>query len=78
MEAVVKVGERGQVVIPKEMRVKEGLGPDSYVRVIHVDGGILLRRLDLEPIDTLVAALQASGLEGSDWQQVQRWRHEEP
>jgi AbrB family looped-hinge helix DNA binding protein len=47
----MKVGERGQVTIPKNIRDHFGLGPDTDVEFSVVNGSILLRkapiRLDL-------------------------------
>ena len=48
----MKLGERGQVTIPKEIRDKFGLGPDTDVEFHVVDGSIVLRKspkkLDLD------------------------------
>ena len=40
----MKIGERGQVTIPKDIRARFGLGPDTEVefRVIH--GSIVLKK----------------------------------
>jgi AbrB family looped-hinge helix DNA binding protein len=47
----MKVGERGQVTIPKEIRDRFGIGPDTEVEFSIVEGAILLkkapRKLDL-------------------------------
>ena len=58
------------MVVPKRMRQRKGLGANSYVRVIHGGGRILLRRLDLKLDDGLVAALQGSGLDQEPSKQV--------
>lgn len=48
----MKVGERGQVTIPKEIRERFGIGPDTDVEFRVVRGSIVLtkapKRLDLE------------------------------
>jgi len=48
----MKIGERGQVTIPKEIRDKFGLGPDTEVEFRVVKGSILLakapKKLDLQ------------------------------
>ena len=48
----MKVGERGQVTIPKEIREQFGLGPDTEVEFRVVGGSIVLskapRKLNLE------------------------------
>jgi len=47
----MKVGERGQVTIPKHIRQQFGLGPESEVEFQVVEGSIVLkkapRKLDL-------------------------------
>ena len=40
----MKVGERGQVTIPKDLRQKFGIGPDTEVEFHTVKGGILLKK----------------------------------
>ncbi len=39
----MKVGERGQVTIPKEIRRKFGIGPNAEVEFAVVNGEITLR-----------------------------------
>jgi len=40
----MKVGVRGQVTIPKEIRNRFGIGPETEVEFHLVDGSILLRK----------------------------------
>lgn len=40
----MKIGERGQVTIPKEIREKFGLGPDTEVDFQVANGVIVLRK----------------------------------
>lgn len=40
----MKVGERGQVTIPKEIRDRFGIGPDTEVEFEVEQGKILLRK----------------------------------
>lgn len=40
----MKVGERGQVTIPKEIRERFGLGPESEVEFRIVKGDIILKK----------------------------------
>ncbi|NWF83508.1 MAG: AbrB/MazE/SpoVT family DNA-binding domain-containing protein [Bryobacteraceae bacterium] len=40
----MKVGERGQVTIPKEIRERFGIGPDTEVEFSVERGQILLRK----------------------------------
>ena len=47
----MRIGERGQVTIPKEIRDRFGLGPETEVELSVVHGSIVLKkapqRLDL-------------------------------
>ena len=40
----MKMGERGQVTIPKELRDQFGLGRDTEVEFSVIDGSIVLRK----------------------------------
>jgi AbrB family looped-hinge helix DNA binding protein len=40
----MKVGERGQVTIPKEIRDRFGIGPETDVEFSIVEGAIVLRK----------------------------------
>jgi len=40
----MKLGERGQVTIPKEIRDKFGLGPETEVEFSVVHGSIVLKK----------------------------------
>ena len=40
----VRVGERGQVTIPKEIRERFGLGPKAEVEFSVIDGSIVLKK----------------------------------
>ncbi len=41
-----KVGAKGQVVIPKELRERLGLGPGASVSFEPLDDGVVVRRAD--------------------------------
>jgi len=45
---VSKLGARGQVTIPKEIREREGLEPGDYVAIIEEDGRLSIVKLDVE------------------------------
>jgi len=47
-QEVTVMGERGQVVIPKEVRMKLGLKPKTKLLVIRRGNVVLMRKLDLE------------------------------
>jgi AbrB family looped-hinge helix DNA binding protein len=40
----MKIGERGQVTIPKDIRDRFGLGPDAQVEFRVVNGSIVLKK----------------------------------
>ena len=40
----MKIGERGQVTIPKAIREKFGLGPETEMEFRIVDGSIVLKK----------------------------------
>jgi AbrB family looped-hinge helix DNA binding protein len=40
----MKIGERGRVTIPEEIRVRFGLGPETEVEFRVVEGAIVLRK----------------------------------
>jgi AbrB family looped-hinge helix DNA binding protein len=44
-----RVGAKGQVVIPKDLRERTGLGPGAGVSFEPVDDGIIVRRADRAP-----------------------------
>jgi antitoxin PrlF len=41
---VAKVGERGQVTIPKALRTRYGLKPGMEVEFVATNGGVTIRR----------------------------------
>ena len=45
----MKVGERGQVTIPKEIRERFGIGPNAEVEFHVVDGAITLKKKPRAP-----------------------------
>lgn len=55
-----RIGAKGQVVIPKDLREQAGLGPGSDVSFEPVDDGIVVRRVDKRP--SLRGRFAGSGL----------------
>jgi len=55
-----RMGAKGQVVIPKNLRERAGLGPGSDVSFEPVDDGIVVRRVDRQP--SLRGRFAGSGL----------------
>ena len=51
----MKVGEKGQITIPKHLRDRFGLQKDSEVEVVAGEGGILVRKRTkgVHPVDRM-------------------------
>jgi len=47
-QEITVIGERGQVVIPKEIRMKLGLKPQTRLLVSRRDGLVVMKKIDLE------------------------------
>lgn len=47
-QEVTVIGERGQVVIPKEVRMSLGLKPRTKLLVVRRGDAVVMRKLDLE------------------------------
>ncbi|UCE38474.1 MAG: AbrB/MazE/SpoVT family DNA-binding domain-containing protein [Thermoplasmata archaeon] len=77
IEEIVKVGERGQIVIPSKIRKKENINSNSYVRVIDVDGRIVIDKVATKPIEKIIESLVSLGLTESDWKEIQKEREDE-
>ncbi len=43
---ISKVGSRGQITIPKEIREKEGIESEDYVVIMDLDGKIIIEKLN--------------------------------
>ena len=43
-----RVGPKGQVVIPKDLRDALGIAPGDEVDFLYVEGGVLVRRVDVD------------------------------
>ncbi|HEX6689094.1 MAG TPA: AbrB/MazE/SpoVT family DNA-binding domain-containing protein [Solirubrobacterales bacterium] len=55
-----RMGAKGQVVIPKDLREQAGLGPGAGVSFEPVDDGIVVRRADRR--STLRGRFSGSGM----------------
>lgn len=54
----MKIGERGQVTIPKDIRRKYGLLPRIEVEFVPVESGVLIRKkADRGPVDEVFGIL---------------------
>ncbi len=55
-----KVGERGQITIPKTLRDRLGIRPGQSVEFEELDGSILIRkRLPRDPVDAVYGVLRS-------------------
>ena len=77
IEEIVKVGERGQIVIPSKIRKKENIKSNSYVRVIDVDGRIVIDKVATKPIEKIIESLVSLGLTESDWEHIKKEREDD-
>lgn len=68
-----RMGAKGQVVIPKDLREQAGLGPGSDVDFEPVDDGIVVRRADQRP--TLRGRFAGSGMAARLLEDRQREPH---
>lgn len=78
IEKYVKVGERGQIAIPKEIRDREGIVPRQLVKIIDLGGEIIIRhhRREKEPEDRILEILQKAKLSSRDWEEIRTEREE--
>jgi AbrB family looped-hinge helix DNA binding protein len=77
IEEIVKVGERGQIVIPSKIRKQEKINSNSYVRVIDINGRIVIDKIKTKPIDKIIDSLSSLGLTDKDWKDIQSERDNE-
>ena len=78
IEKYVKVGERGQIVIPKEIREKEGIEPKNLVKILNVEGEIIIRtqKRGKSHEDRILEILQKSKLGDKDLEEIKKEREE--
>ncbi len=78
IEKYVKVGERGQIAIPKEIRDKEGIEPRNIVKVLNIGGEIIIRTQKRKKSheDRILEILQKSKLGDKDWEEIKKEREE--
>ena len=56
----MKIGERGQVTIPKNIREKYGLMPYIEVEFVHEENGVLIKKKSLRssPVEQVYGILK--------------------
>ncbi len=74
IEKYVTIGERGQIVIPKEIRDKEGLEPKERMRIIDLDGEIHIRPEKKTPTARALEILKKAKFMEKDWQRILKER----
>ena len=50
--SVIQVSQKGQILIPKAIRKRQGVMPGSRVQILEQPGGILIKPAPEDPIDT--------------------------
>jgi len=75
---IIKVGERGQIVIPKAIRRMEGIKPKSTIKVTHYGtGNIVISKISegKSPEEKFLEILQSLRLPKNAWEKIQKERH---
>lgn len=77
-EKYVKVGERGQVVIPKSFRETEGIKPNQFVKMVSEPNQIVIRKISpiKEPEDVIFNILTKAKFTEEDWKKTHEEREE--
>jgi AbrB family looped-hinge helix DNA binding protein len=78
---IVKVGQRGQIVIPKKIREKQEIKPGTLLKAIGINNYILLKKVRTKTLEEkFVELIQKFKLEKEEvqkiWQKVQEEREE--
>ena len=74
IDEIVKVGERGQIVIPAKIRKKEKINSNSYLRIIDIDGRIVIDKIQTKSIRKVIDSLTSLELTDKDWEQILKER----
>jgi AbrB family looped-hinge helix DNA binding protein len=78
---IVKVGQRGQIVIPKKIREKQEIKPGTLLKAIGINNYILLKKVRTKTLEEkFVELIQKFKLEKEEvqkiWQRIQKEREE--
>ena len=78
IEKYVRIGERGQIAIPKEIREKEGIHPKQLVKIIDIGGEIIIKPNKTSKVheDRVFEILQKAKLTDKDWEEIKKERLE--
>ncbi len=77
---IVRVGERGQIVIPKFIRKREGIGPQSTVKIMdYGTGNIMISKVHetKSPEERFLEKLQKLKIPENAWELIQKERHKD-
>ncbi|HEX4349626.1 MAG TPA: AbrB/MazE/SpoVT family DNA-binding domain-containing protein [Verrucomicrobiae bacterium] len=72
----MKIGERGQVTIPKKYRSRFGFAPATDVEFVEQAGQLVLKKTKIKshPISKFVGVLKGRGLRSDDLVEAMRGR----
>lgn len=74
----VRVGERGQIVIPKPIRIREKIKPRDVLKVTSIAGTITIKKVEVKsPEEKVFEFIENSGLSMKDWKDIQKERDRE-
>ncbi len=78
IQKYVKIGERGQIAIPKDIREKEGIAPKQIVRIVSINGEMTIKLLRREkiPENRILEILERTKLSDKDWREIKKDREE--
>jgi AbrB family looped-hinge helix DNA binding protein len=62
----VRVGPKGQIVIPKSVRDVLGVKPNDFVLVDVIDGKATLESLQVDPVKTLAEIAKLHGVKSRE------------
>lgn len=72
---IVKVNQKGQITIPKDIREAEGIKPNDLVRITFIPKTIFIDKIEEEnTFEKIVSFLASSGLGREDWKRIQKER----
>ncbi|MCS4538530.1 MAG: AbrB/MazE/SpoVT family DNA-binding domain-containing protein [Thaumarchaeota archaeon] len=75
---IVRVGERGQIVIPKAIRKIERIKPKDTLKITNVAGTITIKKVEKKSAEEQVFQfIENSGLTIKDWRDIKKARAQE-
>ena len=70
---IIRIDKSGRIVVPKSLRERLGLKPDSELEVLERAGGVLLRAVEQRPSMIKIDGLwvhQGAAQPGANWDRV--------